>query len=252
MNLIYQYWIGEMTNGARESQRQIKEYAKQIGAHYRFDTDGPKVLTSGNRAPYYDIFRPLYEGSFKEYDHVLYLDTDIYRTTVPARNIFEEAKGNIMMAEEKLQPALRAKKTKGICGAKDEEWGKICEKKWGCILPRDRKGRLRVFNSGVVMFSRAFMEDPKMIPVRDYLSHIPSKKFHGLYRTDQNYLHACSFRDGVDFQELHPDWNAFMHGVRGSDELVNTKTETTQLVHIQCSGADHWSAKKLDHYAKNV
>ena len=113
-------------------------------------------------------------------------------------------------------------------------------------MPRTSKGLLKVYNSGVVMYSNAGLKaaKEKFVPFQEYVNLINSHREVGsFYTSDQSYLHAMLFVSGIKYVELDNGWNSFIHYAntkKSNGPYVNdTRTKNTKFVHIQLSGADH-------------
>ena len=244
-NLIYQYWNGPVPPGSIYSGRLISAYAENIGADYRFDHDDNYT---GKHAKYFDVMRPVLDEGFHHYDKVLFLDMDIYPVAGLTADVFEEPVADIGMCEEPGMPEYRDGRQKHINGQADHDWAKRVKKRWGSIIPLDAKGRVRVFNSGVVMYSQAGMVNCRrlFVPIDDYIQVIHgTKRMSGFYAMDQNYLDAMVHMEGVDFTELPVEWNRQVHG-KDDGSRYDERTPDTNFVHIQLSGADDWDDAALD------
>src|SRR5210317_734580 len=123
MNLIYQFWSGQVPFYARESSKAIKAYAEMIGAEYRFD-DNPKPLPVPN-AEYLNCFRPILDESFQEYDNVLFLDMDIFPREGITESIFDLSIKGIGICEEPQQPDLRESAKGPINSRADNRWASV-------------------------------------------------------------------------------------------------------------------------------
>ena len=229
----------------------MKKYAAHIGVEYLFEGNPRFVTNLGGYSPHYGSFKPIYDESFHEYDNVLFLDTDIFAVDGLQENIFEGFDAEIGICTEPQQPMLR-KRGGMITSAHDELWATMVESKWNVKMPRNDKGLLKVYNSGVVMYSNAGLLKAKknFVPFKKYVDLVNSTK--GLimfYTADQNYLHAMLEVGKMDWVELDNTWNSYIHLIRevGSNAKVpnDTRTKNTKFVHIQMAGADHFDADKL-------
>lgn len=228
--LIYQYWTGNVPFYARESSTAIENYARYVGAEYRFDHN-PKPISSKN-AEYLNAFRAVYDDAFHEYDKVLFLDMDIFPTESIRDNIFEQEIDDIGICEELHQPELRQKmRVAGISSEADNNWAKQLKQHWDIDHPRDTKGRCRVFNSGVVMYTQEGMKKAKdtFINFSEY-----TQKINGLsrfYVLDQNYLNANLFANKLKWTVMPVKWNTQIHYV--GDSIHDIRDKSTNFVHLQ-------------------
>lgn len=246
-NLIYQYWSGSVPFYARESSKQIKEYAKVIGAEYRFD-DNPKPLSIPN-SEYLNCFRPVFDESFHEYDNVLFLDMDIFPRENVTENIFNVSVNGIGICEEIHQPKLRQTASGPINSKADNRWAEILKTDWNIIHPRDDKGRCRVFNSGVVMYTQEGMTQARkhFIDVKKYIKSMSG--MNRFYMLDQNYLNANLFSNKINWSVMPVEWNTQIHYV-GSPNLnprpiYDIRNNETKFVHIQLRGRDQLTSEKI-------
>lgn len=238
--LIYQYWNGVMPPGAEYGSCVMADYAERIGADYRLDRN--KYYT-GTHGRYFDLLRPVYDDAFHTYDRVLFADLDVFPVDGLTANIFDEPVGDLGMCEEPGMPDYRDGRKKHINGAADKRWAALINERWGITVPVDSKGRVRVFNSGVVMYTRDGMRKAAevFLPIQDYVSAVSGWSLSSFYAIDQNYLHAMVHMAGIDFTEMSVEWNRQVHG-KDDGGIYDARTDRTRFVHIQLSGADHKDA----------
>lgn len=257
MNVIYQYWDGNVRPSAQYGSDCMRAYAERIGAHYIFDINAnfAKKYNLGRVTPYYGCFKPVFDDMFLEYDNVLFCDTDIFPVEGLQENIFDSFNGELSMAQEPLQPQYRYDpKLNKQCNQKTEErWAKLVTEKYGCDLPTDKRDRLLVFNSGVVLYSNSGLRKcrEQFAPFKEYVDMIESDPIvrGKVYGTDQGYLHAMAMSMEIDFIELDTEWNQcvtwdqYSDAHMGKRKAVDPKTPDTKMVHIQIRGADNQSNK---------
>lgn len=252
MNLIYQYWDGKIPLGSKVGQDNISNYAKRIGAEYLFE-DNPRYYGNkfGDISFCFGKFKPVYDERFLEYDNVLVLDTDILAVDRLEENIFSSFTGDIGACEERFQPEFRKNSNTAFTHKSDEEWSKAIFNKWNVEMPRNSSGLLKVYNGGLMMFSRNGLIQAKerFIPINEYINYILSLKFNKLYARDQNYFHAMLFISKMNFQEISPEWNSFIHYLGNSKmkrrPINDMRTNKTKFVHIQLRGADEYDTQTL-------
>ncbi len=249
-NLIYQYWDGNILPGVVAGSENMKKYAKRIGADYLFEHNPRFVTNLGNYSPHYGSFKPIYTDSFHEYDNVLFTDTDVFAVNRLEEDIFCNFTAEMGICTEPFQPEQRKKIPGGISSEMDEKWAAIIEEKWNVVLPRTEAGLLKVYNSGVVMYSNKGLLAAKerFVPFREYVDLINSKKITNFYTADQNYVHAMLMVAKMDYVELNAGWNSFIHPYHVDSSKTTTKindsrTKNTKFVHIQLRSADHWDAE---------
>lgn len=252
--LIYQYWDGKLLPGHHAVMKIMGEYAERIGSEYLFE-DNPKWVTNlGNYSPHYGAFKPVIDSKFDEYDYIMVADVDLFPVdglTESVFDVFALTGAHVGLCEETHQPEIRYKQidVAGISGRNEELWSKMVKEVYGTDLPRDKENRLRVFNSGMVVWSREGREVAKKNFPR-FSKYITECRAHGLptfYQGDQNYLLAVLDKTKLNWEIMDSSWNSFMHYLgRGNNRPVNDmRTEDTKFVHIQLSAADHYDEETL-------
>lgn len=248
-NIIYQTWDGEVKDSARYGVECMKAYADRIGADYVFGENcrwEKAFRVPGKRKLYYTALKPVFEDLYHEYDNVMYCDTDIFPVDGLEENIFETFTGELGLCTEPLQPYYRV--VKGL-DHKDREWARIVEHKYGSKPPKDEKGRYKVYNAGLALYSNSGLAKCREF-FPDFNEYVQSMaKIPGVWDTDQGYIHAMAFAMDIDFQELNNDWNALIvydptvKPIMNTRKVSDPRTPTTKFVHIQLNGADHLSNK---------
>ncbi len=247
MNLIYQYWDGDLLPGCHAGIENMRAYAGRIGVEYRFEHNPRFVTNLGRYSPHYGAFKPVYDESFHGYDNVLFADTDVFAVEGLTESIFDGFASDIGICTEPDQPVLRLKTAGRITSACDEEWARIVRAKWGTKVSRTEDGLVKVYNSGVVLYSSTGLlkARKRFIPFKEYVATIGASSLPGFYTCDQPYLHLMLDFARMDWVEMDNGWNSYVHYARQGSEpaFVNdSRTDTTKFVHIQLSSADHWDA----------
>ena len=252
-NLIYQYWDGDLRPGGIAGTTNMRAYAERIGADFLFEHNPRFVTNLGGYSPHYGSFKPIYTDSFHEYDNVLFTDTDLFAVEGLEESIFDNFNAEMGICVEPLQPLLRKNSGGMITSALDERWAAVVEARWKVKMPRTPEGLLKVYNSGVVLYSNAGLKKAKerFVPFKEYVDLINSTKgLISFYTADQNYLHAMLQVAHMDYVEMDNGWNSFIHFIKDpktNKKVPNdTRTKDTKFVHIQMAGADHFDAEKLD------
>lgn len=240
-NLIYQYWDNTNPNGrvnlsgVNASKKSIKTYADRIGADHLFE-DNPPYLHNRKFALYYGSLNPIMRDEFLEYDNVLFLDADVHAVDGLEESVFDGFDADVGICTEPLQPKLRATTKVGkINRQQDELWARNVEQKWNMTLPRTEDGFLKVYNSGVVMYSNEGMITARkeFLPFTEYIDYVLS--INGLlqfYAADQNYIHTTLFASKTNFVELDNNWNTLitLHE-RNDKRVIFDRTPDTKFVH---------------------
>ena len=251
-NLIYQVWAGNLSEEAKVSSKLMRAYAKKIGAEYILDLN-PNIASKICDVPmYFEWLNPILDDRFLEYDKVLSVDLDVFPVENLKENIFEEDVGDIGACTEPFQGKQRATVTVGghINRENDEKWSLTCFHKWGVTLPRDEDYNLKVYNAGMVVFTKEGIKKAKnWMPFQEYIDFMRSKGFGRFYTVDQNYFHVmvCA-NDDIDFREMHNGWNSQVHYVRGPLSITNKindeRNKDTKFVHVQMTG-HKWNEQSL-------
>jgi len=254
MNLIYQYWDGELPPGGEVSRKLFEAYADKIGADYLYEHNTKWVTGYGRGSHFYGHFKLVHDTAFDKYENILYVDMDIYPVDGLADNIFEDMHGDIGICEETWQPQNRLKMNgHHISNEWDEKWCKSIHKRWGVTLPRNDEGLPKVFNAGLILYTRAGIDKLRqsLVSVDDYIAYMKQEGFRFFYPDDQNYLLAMIFVCSLDMCELSTDWNSLVHGywkdgmARKVKAVNDMRTPTSKLVHIQLTGADDFTEDAL-------
>ncbi|WP_372742586.1 hypothetical protein [Neptunomonas sp.] len=250
-NLIYQYWDGELHCGVKAGSEAMRSYAERIGAEYLFEHNPRFVTNLGRYSPHYGSFKPIYTESFYQYDNVLFTDTDVFPVDELSESIFNGFDAEMGICTEPFQPKHRASVSGPICRAMDERWATAIKKQWNVDMPRTTDGLLKVYNSGVVLYSNRGLRAARdrFVPFLDYVRCVNSNKLSTFYTADQNYVHAMLEVAKMEYVELDNDWNSYVHFV--GDRSMKTRpindmrTKNTKFVHIQISSADHFDTDTL-------
>ena len=252
-NLIYQVWAGDMRPGCRYSEKLFKEYAERIGADYRLDIS-PNIASKCVRKDgmYFEWLNPMLDDSFLEYDNVCVIDLDVFPINNLTKNIFDEPIKDFGICTEPFQGKYRESTTigKNINKKSDERWARAVESKYGTAMPRDADGYVKVYNAGMVMFTKKGMQlaREKFVPFQEYMDYIRACGLGRFYSVDQNYFHAMMVTHS-EYTEMDNGWNNYVHGVRGplasQDPVNDSRNELTKFVHIQLSGADYFNNEQL-------
>lgn len=251
-NLIYQVWAGTLSEEAKVSSKLMKSYAERIGAEYILDLN-PNIAGRVCDVPmYFEWLNPIIDDRFLKYDKVLSVDLDVFPVENLQENIFEEEIGDIGACTEPFQGKQRASVTVGghINKQNDERWASVIKKNWGIDLPRDEDNNLKVYNAGMVVFTKEGIHKAKeWMPFQEYINFMRNAGFGRFYTVDQNYFHMMVFaNENVNFTEMNNGWNSQIHYVRGPLAITNNindeRTKDTKLVHVQMTG-HKWNEQSL-------
>ena len=173
-----------MRPAGKYSEKLFRQYADKIGAEYRLDIN-PNIASqhvSGDDSKYFEWLNPIVDDSFLEYDNVCVLDLDIFPVHNLKENIFEETIKNFGICTEPFQGKYRqsTRIRGGISKLSDERWASEVKKRYGSVMPRDSDGHLKVYNAGMVVFTKEGMKlaREKFIPYQKYIQCRLMKNFH--------------------------------------------------------------------------
>ena len=274
--LIYQFWEGpKMSIGNQAGTELMAEYAEKIGVEYQFERnpswpENARVQRQnlGPYNPHYGAFKPIFDPAYNNYDYILFCDTDIIPITHsrlnPRKNIFAEFMGlrhqqieskqsltDLWISEEWMQPQLRVEHNMGgINNQNDIKWSHIVESAYGSKILTDERGRPRVFNSGVVLYSAQgrLYAQKNFVDFKLYCNLMRSRSLPPFYQGDQNYLNAM-MTAGMNWSIMPYKWNSqmfFKPGTTGDNRPVSDyRLKDTQFVHLQQRGADNWDKERI-------
>ena len=250
-NIIYQYWKGPMKSGVKASTKAMKAYAERIGAEYRFDHNKEIASQIVDVPIYYEPANPLVDGFFDQFDNVALIDIDVFPVEGLEQNIFEELDGeDAGICTEPQQPYFRQiYDVAGINNMADNRWCRLLKQTWNIDYSYDDKQRPMVYNTGVVVISKAGLakmkkEWPKF---QEYVNVVRNAGFPRFYVFFQDYFSAFIHMKGFKFKALNNGWNSYMHklGKHPNATVNDTRTKDTKLVHIMFRTADDWSETAL-------
>ena len=254
MNLIYQYWDGQVKESCLAGVNAMREYAERIGAEYIFE-DNPQFLRNhfgynfGNYTPHYGAFKPIYDTDFDKYDKILFADTDVFPIDGLTENIFDAFTGEIGICDEPFQPKQRTITKGQITSDQDSLWASIVEEQFGCKLPRTEEGLVRIFNTGMVLYSKEarLKARREFCDFKSYVDLMRRNPLVAFYSCDQPYLHAMMYGCGFDVQEMDNGWNSYIHYTKdiyhADRYMCDWRDENTKFVHVQFAGADNLDTK---------
>ena len=250
-NLIYQYWKGPLKPGIKSSIKLMKAYAERISAEYRFDHNIEIASKTCNVPIYYEPANPLVDSSFDEYDNVALIDIDVFPVEGLEENLFEAHNGkDIGICTEPSQPYFRSiYNVAGITSVNDKRWCELIEKKWGIKYSYDKNNCPKVFNTGVMVFSKKGLQKAKdnWPSFQEYIDCIKENRLPRFYYLYLDYASAFIHHSDIEFEEMHNGWNSYMHKLGSSPnaKVNDTRSEETKFVHIMFRTADDWPEDAL-------
>jgi hypothetical protein len=253
---IYQFWDGNVRESALAGVKNMKSYAERIGADYKFENNPHWLkrdlkIDFGGYSAHFGAFKPVFNSEWDSYDKILFADTDVFTIENLEENIFDHFHGEIGICEEHFQPKQRLITAGRITSKLDEKWAKLLEKNYGVKVPRTKENLVRVFNSGVVLYSKEgrIKAQKEFEKFDNYVAMIRSSGLHSFYASDQPFLHAMMFAKKFNVQEMDSGWNSYVHGTadiyQPKRRIVDHRTEKTKFVHCQFPGADNMNEEQL-------
>lgn len=243
--LIYQFWKGEIPSYASLSSSLFKAYAQQHGADYRFD-ENPDFF-KGKYSEYYHALRPIYDDSFLQYDRVIYIDADVYPKKTASADILTCPVEHIGMVEE-LASEIRDDRPKWLNDGNDDRWAMVSSGIFKSKLPRSEDEKPRIFNSGVIVYSReGLIAARRNFPnITAYSAAMRLAFLPRFYRLDQNYLGMACFRPGMQFTLLEQRWNRIVKAASlDESRLVKSAPGDTAFVHWQVRNRRDYSEQEI-------
>ena len=235
-SLIYQYWKGSRPEYSYASEEAFRNYADSIKADYHLGNGQINLRCLHKR--YFAALLPVLKPDFDKYDSILYVDMDVMPAPDLKQNIFDLAEGHIMMSEEGCQPELRTNMQGKINSTNDIKWANIVEQTWAKRPLEDHLKRPRVFNSGVVLYTREGIAAirNKFPSILRYQIAMKLRRLPKFYSFDQNYLNAFINLDGIDFRPLAEKWNSqllqYFDGA-GRSHILDRRETDTCFTHVQ-------------------
>lgn len=250
-NIIYQYWKGPLKPGVLTSTKLMKQYADLIGADYRFDHNIEIASKTVDIPIYYEPANPLVDGSFDDYDNVVLVDIDVFPVEGLTENIFDAiGTADAAICTEPEQPYFRSiYNVAGINLDNDRRWASILKQKWDINYSVDEQQRPLVFNTGVVILSKAGIKKIRSTwpSFQDYVNVMRKSKLPNFYNLFQDYFSAFIHKQDFEFVKLDNGWNSYVHklGSHPTARVNDTRTSNTKLVHVMFRTADDWSPDEL-------
>lgn len=243
-NLIYQYWLGNPGTAVQHGVDNMKAYAKRIGAEHEFAKDPIWAKKYSQYPEYYNAFEPVWGERFQDYDKILFVDTDVFAVDGLMENIFDQNVREIGICDEPHKEISRLTTRGPINTTQDERWNRAMVKNYGKEMPRNKAGNMKIFNSGVVIYTPEGRAKARKnwIPFQEYINSVRSAGLGRFYTLDQNYLHAMLMIGNHDYTLIHNGWNSYVHYDGESKTVpravIDTRTTETKFVHVQLRGAD--------------
>lgn len=243
-NMIYQYWLGNPGIAVQHGVDNMKAYAERIGAEYEFAKDPSWAKKRCSIPEYYNAFEPVWTDRFQDYDKILFVDTDVFAVDGLTENIFDQDIKEIGICNEPHKEISHLTTRSPINTEQDEKWNRVLVQNFGKEMPRNKDGNLKIFNSGVVVYTPEGREKARKnwIPFSKYIDTVKSAGLNRFYTIDQNYLHAMLIIGDHKYTIMDSGWNSYVHYDGDSKTkpkaVVDTRTDGTKFVHVQLRGAD--------------
>lgn len=255
MHLVYQFYEGNLTSGNKAGVHLMKEYCNRIGVKHLFELNPtwPKEAriqrkNLGKYNPHYGAFKFIFDEKFDSYDSIMFCDCDVVPVDNLSESPFDEFNQEIGICEEYMMPDLRTKfNIGGINIHNDKKYANLCEQKYNVVMSKDSLGRPRVFNSGMVIYSKeARIKARQIFPDFKEYCQLVSRNLPPFYQGDQNYLNAMLPK--FKWQLMDYKWNSqifFKPGTSGDNRPIADYRSNPNFVHVQLRGADNYTYDKL-------
>lgn len=251
-NLIYQYWLGKRPLAVNAGTTNMRHYAEMVGAEYMFQSNPAWARSKCDIPEYYNAFEPIYnQDVFGDYDKILFIDTDVFAVDGLKENIFDQEIKDIGICRELHKEKLRGNGEGTINNKTDGLWNQYLFRKYGKRMPVNDEGHMKVFNTGVVVYTPEGREKARnnFKPFQEYINMIRMTSLNRFYQIDQNYLHAMLTVADMDVTEMDPGWNTYIHYAGNAAEVPRPVYDgrdepwETKFVHVQLRNADNHDAK---------
>jgi len=250
-NLIYQYWLGQRKDSANAGIENMKNYAESVGAEYIFQSNPKWAQQYVDIPQYYNAFEPVYnKDMFERFDKILFVDTDVFAVEGLEENIFDLDIGDIGICREKHKEETRGRGEGNINNRTDRLWNGYMVNKYGSSMPKNEDGHMKVFNSGVVLYTPEGREKARnnWKPFQEYVDHVRNSSLPRFYQIDQNYLHAMLTVADMNVTEMDDGWNTYIHYAGNAAEVPRPVFDgrdqwTAKFCHVQLRHADNHDAE---------
>lgn len=225
MNIIYQYWDGDITPEVSAGIDAMAAYARRIGVEYRFEQNtnylASKGYTTNGFDQYFGALKPLLDYAFDDYDTVMFADVDIFPVTDD--NIFDVFTGDVGMVPEPFLNDLHQ-----ITRERYEHW-------------RSHHQYVREnLNTGVCLYSKEVRRKARdWYNLPEYINHMVTIKANEFFFNDQPFLQQMFYGNEADIQLLDQCWNSHLfeefwkEGDRWACCLRDYRTPDTKFVHCR-------------------
>lgn len=240
MNLIFQYWNGEVPRQAQYSASRMKEYADEIGVDHLF-YDNPKFdlieRDLGLFTPHFACFIPIYDESFDKYDDIAFIDADVFPVDGLTDNIFDDFNGEIGIVPE----SFTTEQPFSYHNPEWEMWRRFLADNYDTDIPLRNNGDVRVLNSGVVLYSKEARIKARSVwmDFKEYYEVMMRNNMPRFFACDQTYLHFMIYKHDFDVQFLDDKWNSQIIDFwsRGY-HVKDIRKPDTKFVHVRLNNSE--------------
>jgi lipopolysaccharide biosynthesis glycosyltransferase len=245
-NLVYQYWLGIPGVAVEHGVHNMEQYAKRIGAEYQFKRNPTWANQYTDIPQYYNAFEVIWNPVFEEYDNILFADTDIFAVQDLSESIFDQDIADIGVCREEHKEISRSKGEGLFTSKHDKLWNSYLKNKYKVDMPLNDNGDMKIFNSGVVVYTRKGREKARkrFVKFREYTDLMAATSLPRFYRLDQNYLHANMIIADMDITEMYNGWNTQIHYTGDAKQdprpiFDGRDDRVAKLCHVQLRNADN-------------
>lgn len=229
MNLIYQYWDGDLTPEVSAGVDAMAAYARRIDVEYRFEQNTHFLAKHYNYSTegfdqYFGALKPLLDPQFDDYSVIMFADVDIFPVT--SDNIFDTFTGEVGMVPEPFLNAMQP-----ITRERFEHWKSHHQ------YVREN------LNTGVCLYSQPLRRKARdWFNLPEYINHMVNIKANEFFFNDQPFLQQLFYGNDADIQLLDQDWNSHVfdeywkqYGAWRS-KRHDLRTSTTKFIHCRLEG----------------
>ena len=249
MNLIYQYWQGELNDHILFGRDRMKAYAQSIGADYIFEHNPDFLkeyydISVGEMDHFFSALKPIFYKEYDEkYDTIMFADMDI----IPSNHMYDgqyDVFDELGDHEVGIVPELWENHTIHEEWAKKlDAWTETCER-MGAQFPK-YKGHAMSLNSGVVLYSKRMRQraiEEKWMDLLSYKSMCC--ELDAYFVTDQPYIQYMLYKNNADIKFLDQTWNGHLcsellhDGLKYIVRHLDYRPPATKFNHMRTHGIE--------------
>lgn len=247
-----------MPKYASISSSRFQAYARHIGADYICDRIKLNIYKDNYYDLWYNWLTPIFDKKYQEYDRILLVEMDVFPSSENLDNIFYEDISSVGMVREFKNSYYTHNMEYDmdvLAQANLEGWNFHLHKKIGKSLPRDEKGRLKLYNSGVILLTRSAIKklygNLNKEDIREFIKEIYTLNLlMDTYFTKPNFfLHYNFVRLGIDITPLNDAWN---YQRADYDLYTNKSLLSPKFLHLRTAHKHRLTEEFLEKHIANL